>query len=155
MTELFLEILVNFGLLREDYKHQRKISKREKADGKKRSFQKYFLQPSSIMIMSALIIGTISAFLFFRYQRTTIFPKKTAKEIADISARLENWKENLGNYPTDLNELIGNSPIRQEWKTDSWNRPYQYTVNKNGVGFLIVSAGLDGKFRTEDDIKSE
>ncbi len=41
-------------------------------------------------------------------------------------------------------------------ETDSWNRPYQYTVEiKMEFGFLIVSAGLDGKFRTEDDIKSE
>jgi len=155
MTELILEILVNFGLIREDYKHHKKISKKEKADGKKRPFHRYFLQPSSIMVISVLVIGTLSAFLFFTYQRTSIFPKKTEKEISEITQRMEKWKEKFGKYPTDLNELIGNNPMRQEWKTDSWNRPYQYSVSKNGIGFQIVSAGADGKFETKDDIKSE
>ncbi len=45
--------------------------------------------------------------------------------------------------------------MRQEWKMDSWNRPYEYSVSENGIVFLIVSAGADGKFETKDDIKSE
>ena len=155
MTELILEILVNFGLIREDYKHHKKISKKEEVDGKKRPFQRYFLQPSSIMVISVLVIGTLSAFIFFTYQRTSIFPEKTEKEIKEITQRMEKWKEKFGKYPIDLNELIGNNPMRQEWKTDSWNRPYQYSVSENGIGFLIVSAGADGKFETKDDIKSE
>jgi hypothetical protein len=28
-----------------------------------------------------------------------------------MSDRMENWKENLGKYPTELNELIGNSVV--------------------------------------------
>jgi len=153
MTELILEILVNFGLIREDYKHQKKISKKEKADGKKRPFQRYFLQPSSIMVISVLVIGTLSAFIFFTYQRKSIFSKKTKKEIAEITERMEKWKEKFKKYPKDLNELIGNNPMRQEWKTDSWNRPYHYSVTEDGIEFLIVSAGSDGKFDTEDDIE--
>lgn len=155
MTELILEILVNFGLIREDYKHHKKISKKEKIDGKKRPFQRYFLQPSSITAISVLIIGTLSAFLFFTYQRNSIFPKKTETEIAEITERMEMWKERFGKYPKDLNELIGNNPMRQEWRTDSWNRPYQYSVSENEIEFSIVSAGLDGKYETKDDIKSE
>ncbi|UKM66179.1 type II secretion system protein GspG [Flavobacteriaceae bacterium GSB9] len=154
MIELILSTLAEFGLIREDFKHHRKISKMEKADGKKRPFQRYFLQPSSIMVISVLAIGTISAFIFFSYQRTSIFPKKTKKEIVEITERMEKWKEKFGIYPTDLNELIGNNPMRQEWKTDSWNRPYQYSLTQSGIGFLIISAGSDGKFGTDDDIKS-
>lgn len=153
MIEFILEILVNFGLIRDDYKHQNKITKKEKADGKRRPFQKYFLQPSSILLISCLIIGSITAFLFFSYQRTSVFPEKTRQEIMEISDRMEKWKEKFGKYPTDLNELIGNRPIRQDWENDSWNRPYQYSVTKDK--FLIVSAGSDGKFETDDDIKSE
>ena len=67
----------------------------------------------------------------------------------------KNWKENLGKYPTELNELIGNSPLRQDWKKDAWNREYEFTIIENGKRFLITSAGSDGKFGTEDDIKSE
>lgn len=155
MIELILSTLAEFGLIREDFKHHKKISKMEKADGKKRPFQRYFLQPSSIMVITVLVVGSISAFLFFTYQRTSIFPEKTKKEIMDMSDRMEKWNEKFGKYPTDLNELIGNNPMRQEWKKDSWNRPYKYYLTENGKSFLIVSAGSDGKFKTEDDIKSE
>ena len=153
MIELILSTLAEFGLIREDYKHRKRISKKEKEYGIKRPIQKYFLQPSSIMVLSVLVIGSLSAFLFFSYQRTSIFPEKTKKEITEMSDRMEKWNEKFGKYPTDLNELIGNSPIRQEWKKDSWNRPYQYSVKENG--FLIVSAGSDGQFGTKDDIKSK
>ncbi|MDO6471857.1 type II secretion system protein GspG [Maribacter sp. 1_MG-2023] len=155
MIELILSTLAEFGLIHEDYKHRKRISKKEKEDGVKRPIQKYFLQPSSIMVISLLLVGSISAFLFFGYQRTSIYPDKTEKEIAEISERMENWNEKFGKYPTDLNELIGNSPLRQDWKKDAWNREYEFKVTENGQRFLITSAGSDGKFKTEDDIKSE
>lgn len=155
MLELILSTLAEFGLIREDFKHHRKITKKEKEDGIKRPFQRYFLQPSSIMVISVLIITSISAFLFFSYQRKSIFPKKTEREISEMSDRMKNWKENLGKYPAELNELIGNSPLRQDWKKDAWNREYKLTISENGKEFLITSAGSDGKFGTEDDIKSE
>ncbi|WP_405384117.1 type II secretion system protein GspG [Maribacter sp. LLG6340-A2] len=155
MIEFILSTLAEFGLIREDYKHRKRISKKEKEDGVKRPIQKYFLQPSSIMVISLLVVGSISAFLFFGYQRTSIYPDKTEKEIAEISERMENWNEKFGKYPTDLNELIGNSPLRQGWKKDAWDREYNFEVMENGKGFLITSAGSDGKFKTEDDIKSE
>ena len=155
MIELILSTLAEFGLIREDYKHHRKISKMEKADGKKRPLQRYLLQPSSIMVVILFTIGIISAVLFFSYQRASIFPEKTTKEIAEITERLEKWKVKFGSYPTDLNELIGNNPMQQNWKTDSWDKPYHYSVTENGNGFLIISAGSDGKFGTKDDIKSK
>ena len=155
MLELILSTLAEFGLIREDFKHHKKITKKEKEDGVKRPFQRYFLQPSSIMVISVLIIGSISAFIFFGYQRTSIFPEKTEREISEMSDRMENWKENLEKYPTELNELIGNSPLRQDWKRDAWNREYKLTILGNGKGFLITSAGSDGKFGTGDDIKSK
>tara|TARA_R100001369_G_C3205902_1_gene146872 strand:+ start:49 stop:516 length:468 start_codon:yes stop_codon:yes gene_type:complete len=155
MIELILSTLAEFGLIREDYKHQKRISKKEKEDGIKRPIQKYFMQPSALMVIAVLVIGSLSAILFFTYQRTSIFPEKTKKEISEMSDRMENWNENLGQYPTDLNELIGNSPLRQDWKKDAWNREYEFTITENGKGFLITSAGSDGKFGTKNDIKSK
>ena len=154
MIELILSTLAELGLIREDYKHQKRITKKEKEDGIKRPIQKYFMQPSALMFLSVIVIGSISAILFFTYQRKSIFPEKTKKEILEMSDRMENWKENLGKYPTELNELIGNSPLRQDWKKDAWNREYEFTITENGKGFLITSAGSDGKFGTKDDIKS-
>ena len=155
MIEIILSTLAEFGLIREDYKHHKKITKKEKEDGIKRPFQRYFLQPSSLMIITILIVGSITAFLFFSYQKAFVYPEKTEKEISQISHRMENWKENLGQYPTELNELIGNSPLRQDWKKDAWNRKYEFKITENGEKFLITSAGSDGKFGTDDDIKSE
>ena len=80
MIELILSTLAEFGLIREDFKHHRKISIMEKADGKKRPFQRYFLQPSSIMVISVLVIGSLSAILFFTYQRKSVFPEKTKQK---------------------------------------------------------------------------
>ena len=69
--------------------------------------------------------------------------------------RSDVWDKFRRKYPKELNELIGNSPIRQGWKKDAWNREYQFEITNNGKGFLITSAGSDGKFKTEDDIKSQ
>jgi hypothetical protein len=154
MIEIILSALAEFGLIREDYKHQKRITKKEKKDGIKRPIQKYFMQPSALIFIFVLVIVSISAILFFSYQRKSIFPEKTKKEISEMSDRMEHWNENSGKYPTELNELIGNSPLRQNWKKDAWNREYEFTITENGKGFLITSAGSDGQFGTEDDIKS-
>lgn len=110
------------------------------------------MQPSALIVIAFLVVGSLSAILFFTYQRTSVFPKKTKKEISEMNDRMENWNENLGQYPMELNELIGNSPLRQDWKKDAWNREYKFSIIDNGNGFLITSAGSDGKFGTEDDI---
>ena len=155
MIEAILAMLAEFRLFHEDDKHQKRVSKKEKKDGIKRPIQKFFLQPSLLLFTGIFVIGSISAILFFTYQRKSVFPEKTKKEISEMSDRMENWKENLGKYPTGLNELIGNSPLRQDWAKDAWNREYEFKITENGKGFLITSAGSDGKFNTDDDIKSE
>ena len=89
MIELILSTLAEFGLIREDYKHRKRISKKEKEDGTKRPIGKYLLQPSSIILVTVLVVGSISAFLFFRYQRTSIFSERTKKEIAEM--KIPTW----------------------------------------------------------------
>ncbi|MEM9075961.1 MAG: type II secretion system protein GspG [Bacteroidota bacterium] len=155
MIEFILSTLAEFRLIREDYKHFKRISKKEKEDGIKRPLQKIFLQPSLIVVAATLVLVFIGGFLFFSYQSFSVYPRKTQKEIIEITNRIVDWNEKYGEFPQDLNDLIGNNPMRQEWKKDSWDRPYQYYRTESGKGFLIVSAGLDGKFDTEDDIKSE
>ena len=58
------------------------------------------------MIIFVLIVGSISTFLFFNYQRKFIFTKNTKKEIFKMTNRMENWKENLGKYPTELKIVL-------------------------------------------------
>ena len=154
MIEFIVSTLAEFGLLREDYKHRKRIGKKEKDDGIKRPIQKIFMQPSMLVFIIILVITCISSFLFFTYQSRSIYPEKTKNEIFEMSDRMENWYEKFAKYPVDLNELIGNNPIRQEWQTDAWNRAYKFEITNDGKRYLIISAGSDGKFGTEDDINS-
>jgi len=155
MMETILELFVDLGLLREDYKHHKKITKKEKEDGRKRHFQRYFLQPSSVLVIAILLIGSISAIIFFTYQRTSIYPEKTKKELLEMTSWIEKRKEKFGKYPEDLNEMIGNNPIRKHWANDAWGRPYKYVITNEGKEYLLISAGSDGKFETEDDLIGE
>ncbi|GAA3596610.1 type II secretion system protein GspG [Flavivirga amylovorans] len=155
MIELILETLVDFGLIREDYKHRKRVSKKEKEDGIKRPIQKYVFQPSALVIIKLLIVVSIIAFIFLSYQNAFLFPKRTKKEISQISDRIEKWNEKFEQYPKEIDELIGNDPMKQSWIKDAWGRPYNYVIKGNEKGFLIISAGYDGQFETEDDIKSE
>lgn len=155
MIATILEILAEFGLIHADYKHRKKVNRMEKEDGIKRPFRKYMLQPSTILIISFLVIGSLSAVLFFSYYRTSIFPKKTKTELIEISNSLDSWKNEFGTFPSELNKIVNGRPLRQEWLNDAWNRPYKYSVDQNKNSFLIKSAGPDGIFDNSDDITSE
>ena len=155
MLELILSTLAEFGLIREDYIHRKRVNEKEKRDGSKRPIEKYLLQPSTLMVIGFSVFGIICIFLFIIYQKTTIYPSKTKKELIEISDRIVKWNDKFGKYPTNLNELIGINPMRVDWKQDSWNRPYKYEINENGKDFSVISAGPDGRFGTDDDIKPE
>ncbi|WP_026754458.1 type II secretion system protein GspG [Sediminibacter sp. Hel_I_10] len=155
MTEFLASLLAEFGLIYEDVKHRKRIQQKEKEDGRKRPLQLILLQPSVIILIVVFVLVSLVVFLFYVYQSRYIFPEKTRAEMIEMSARLENWHENTGHYPSNLNELIGNSPVRQEWRKDAWKRPYKYIINHNGQGFEITSSGADGTFGTKDDIKSK
>ena len=72
--------------------------------------------------------------------------------ISEIKNWLEKWYEKYERYPSDLNEIIGNNPLRQNWNKDAWGGEYNYAVINNGTAFILVSSGKDGRFGTEDDI---
>ena len=122
MIESIVAILVDIGLISEDYKHRKGITKREQKDGVKRSFQKYFLQPSILIAVGSIAVLSIIGFVFIIYQQSNIYPEKTKKEILRISDRLEEWNEKFGNYPINLEELIGANPIQKQWEVDAWDR---------------------------------
>ncbi len=88
---------------------------------------------------------------------------KTHLQIEKISESLEEYRQDCGKYPT---EEIGLSELVQSNK-ECWNGPYAsstmftdqfskkpYIYYLKDGGYLIVSAGQDGKFGTEDDFKS-
>lgn len=149
----FLSILADFGLIREDYKHNKRVDKKERRYGKKRPVERHLFRPSIIIIFVVLIISTVGIIRIASYQKTTVLPDTTKKEIAKISAGLEKWHEHYHEYPATLELLIANNPIRKSWLRDAWQQEYTYEIT--ATGFLITSAGSDRNFGTADDITSE
>ncbi|TXE08091.1 hypothetical protein FUA26_12205 [Seonamhaeicola algicola] len=150
MIQGILEIIADFWLQISDYNHKKKVIKKEQEDGKKRSFEKYFLQPSAKTLYVSIVVFGLAFYLFFTYQKRVAYPNKTKKEIIEITTWIYNWHNNYNRYPKDLKEAFGNDPIKQQWFTDAWKNQYKYKViNKD---FVVLSAGNDGVFNTDDDI---
>jgi hypothetical protein len=83
-----------------------------------------------------------------RYSR----PDETRKEATSIIQALEASRERHGKYPTALEAVIGQRPLRRDWHTDAWGNRYRYTVTPAGESFRLSSPGSDGEFGTDDDL---
>lgn len=65
MIELILSTLADFGLIQEDYKHKRRIGKKEELDGTKRPMQKVFF--------TAKCFAPDYGFGYWKYKCPTVF----------------------------------------------------------------------------------
>jgi prepilin-type N-terminal cleavage/methylation domain-containing protein len=67
------------------------------------------------------------------------------------------WKDySLHSQTFDLVDLTLGYKGKTTWFIDPWGNPYKYTVKPGGTGFILESAGPDGKFGTtpgDDDSK--
>ncbi|TRZ41618.1 type II secretion system protein GspG [Robertkochia solimangrovi] len=152
--DLILSILVDIGIIREEYLHDKRIRKKEQQDGVPRTLERYLFRPSLLIFLGTLLFISILTSVFMIIQHTYINPGKTEQEILKIGGALEKWKNHTGQYPESLKELIGNGPIRQGWEVDAWNHPYQYTLSDDRANFKLVSSGSDGFFGTKDDLSN-
>ena len=75
----------------------------------------------------------------------------TKDEMVEISSALSRHYIRNKEYPHDYLEFVTRKPIWQPWATDSWGNHYRYELTEDG--YRLTSAGLDGVFDTEDDIK--
>ena len=102
----------------------------------------------TIIVFTILSVGSIIAY--------TSYSKKsvTEKQLARMSQAIAKHKNQLGNYPVDLAELVGNDPLKREWFKDSWGNKVDYAVTKNGKGFQLTSPGADGVMGNGDDLVS-
>jgi len=70
----------------------------------------------------------------------------TVRQIDEVNKQINEFvMENEGNLP---DEIDGNRLAVQ--RQDAWGQELQYQPNKSG--FVILSAGPDGKFQTRDDV---
>ena len=153
MTDFILNILIDFGLIKADRDHRKRINEKEKEDGIKRGFQKRILTPSNKFILGFMLLTSIVIFTFFQYQKNISFPNNTSKEITEIKKELEDYKKQFEKYPSSLDQLISGFPLRKNWTKDSWGELYKYSINENGTTYELVSSGPDRKFGSQDDIK--
>ncbi len=78
--------------------------------------------------------------------------------VKSLSGNLVAYKAQHRRTPTSLNDLVEcDPPILEngaEALDDPWGNPYKMEVGSKGR-FVVISAGRDGNFDTEDDIRSD
>jgi len=134
-----------------------KFRKRKKA---RRKYEKENNLPKKLMIHPAIrILGLSLAFILVvkiiigYFYLSDYGIKETSKKIAEIQLILEDEKREIGNYPEKLNIIIRNNPLRKNLITDYWKNEFSYELSPNGLGYSLISKGMDGILNTEDDIK--
>ncbi len=113
MLTSLLDIFIEIGLISADYKKHREVKKKNKELEKKGIKKKYILYPSAkfTLIILGIVLPIWIGFLFFRTKDIKI--NKTISEMNEISETLKNYKSETGDFPENLNDLIGNRPLRK------------------------------------------
>ncbi len=114
----------------------------------------------NINLIKRLISRIVIVFLGFMLIYTILYlstinyfkKKYTIRDCTEIIAALESYKKDNKPYPRSLDSLIGNNPIRAEWKKDRWNTSYKYYTTNNDRSYTLTSAGKDKIFNSNDDI---
>ena len=127
-------------------------SKRLKKKGKKLAWYWGWILPSDVLILiSYTLIGIVLIALII-FKTFPLNQKKTEDEMQEITDSLLKYREENGNFPENINELIGKRPLRKGWEKDAWQTEYILIQDKVNT-VKLVSAGADKSFETEDDIK--
>ncbi len=83
-----------------------------------------------------------------------LYPKYTREELLLIKTELEIYKNKHKRYPENFYVLFEGRPLQKtDWQLDAWDNPYKIIWEDDNV--RMISAGKDGIFDTEDDIKIE
>jgi hypothetical protein len=109
--------------------------------------RKLFLYPLLAIVLIFVLVVSLE-FIFSDYLKT----RSTRKEAIQMCDALNNYKYHARKYPEDLQKLIGNNPLKKDWASDSWERPYHYEVTKDLQNFYLCTLGKDGKAGNEDDV---
>ncbi len=134
------------------YKDKNRTEKKERRAGAKKSSSGKSYLSLKIMIILLLIIGIGLTYIYIRFKGANL-PEKTKTEMQEISNSLNKWRTEYGSFPENLDKLTLGRPMRNQWINDSWNKPYKYAVGDSGNSFIILSAGADGIFNNQDDLK--
>ncbi len=113
------------------------------------------------ILLVVVIIGILAAVavpkLSGRVGQAQVNAAKASIEAIGLAVNMyevDNGKfpDSLQNLLTKGGEINWNGPYLEKATKDPWGNDFQYT--KNGNSYSIVSAGPDGTFGSEDDVKS-
>jgi hypothetical protein len=115
---------------------------------KLRKTKKKIVFTFSIFLFIALVLG-----IFLKNANQKSLPERLTKsELSEIKQAILIFKQQEGRLPKNLEEIIGDNPIKKSWIKDEWNRPYHYVILDTVSQFYLHSLGNDGVPKTEDDI---
>jgi hypothetical protein len=116
--------------------------------------EKFYRTISFHKIGKAILLSGIGFFLLivilYLSTRNIIKKRNTKQEIISITNELEQFKRTTGYYPSSLDSIIRQNPLKREWRKDSWDNQYFYMLSNQN--FFLKSPGSDGALNTEDDI---
>lgn len=110
----------------------------------------WFWEWSLIILGIFLIAGVTFVYLHFKRNSSAYRNDQTGKELEEIRTALENYRLTNKMYPNTLLDLIGNKPLLQHLRDDSWGNEYRYSLDNEK--YTIFSPGEDGESNTKDDI---
>ncbi|WP_025744103.1 type II secretion system protein GspG [Aquimarina pacifica] len=148
MFDLIAELLLLF----EEFKFWKKKKKVRKLEKEKGLPKKTLIHP----VTKFLIIGLILIFLFGIYLKifnTSPNESRTTQKIIEVKKILEKQRKDLGKYPTKLEDIINNNPLRKDINLDAWGNEFYYKEIEGGLSYELKSKGKDGVLNTEDDLE--
>lgn len=110
----------------------------------------WFWEWSMIILGTVLIVGITFVYLHFKRNSPGYLNDQTKKELEEIRTAMEHYRLTNKTYPDSLLDLIGNKPLLQHLRDDSWGNEYRYSLRNEQ--YSIFSPGEDGKDNTKDDI---
>ena len=126
----------------------------EKEDGRKATSRRliFALLIALIVLPGLFLVFGTSLFFSSKYAEDHYFNERnTRTEMGAIAEALESYHHTTGSYPQDYDAFINSKPIWSNWRTDSWNNPYNYNL-RDSTCYELISAGEDQQHGTEDDL---
>ncbi|MFQ5680783.1 MAG: type II secretion system major pseudopilin GspG [Candidatus Omnitrophota bacterium] len=116
------------------------------------------------LMLVVIIIGVLASLVVPRMTGKAEKARRVAAEAdikTNISAALDLYEMDVGNYPARLEDLAQPVSVSENWdgpylrkiSRDPWGRPYYYkSPGEYNRDYDLASFGKDGILGTEDDI---
>jgi len=110
--------------------------------------------PLTKVVLFTLILAVVVKLVVGGIYISNRYENETKLKMDEIRILLEENKTYTGTFPKELKLIIRNNPLRKSITLDSWGNEFHYEPLTNGLNYVLLSKGKDGKLGTEDDIES-